>query len=207
VVKKAYLLLILVFIILGCKTLNINDDIKENFILFWKYDENLEFNDLHENKLETLRNNYNEYFRIPLSYFDLYYWDEQILVLPLIIVNENNYLEKMKELFLESDYGSIFYSIIINGKIVANGLNRTMPITAQMRAYDNTNYPRVLSKILNENLYLRFVTSFSLRSIIDMPNNDNEILFNMDIFNYFNKYSKIKYGRLEEIFPRIIKSN
>jgi hypothetical protein len=113
-----------------------------NEMIFWKYNELLNYEMLNSN-IDTVDTIFEKYIVIPLDDFEYYLWDEQIFCLQHDTYIK--YFEDFRNLFHESDYGSIFFSIIVGNKIVLNGLNRIMPQSAQMRAYDDTEIPRIFS--------------------------------------------------------------
>jgi hypothetical protein len=159
-------IIILFLGILLCSCNKINKSFSEenngyrNEMIFWKYNELLNYEMLNSN-IDTVDTIFEKYIVIPLDDFEYYLWDEQIFCLP-----HDTYIkhfEDFRDLFLESDYGSIFFSIIVKNKIVLNGLNRIMPQTAQMRAYDDTEIPCIFSVgHKEENIYFRLGYSPSM---------------------------------------------
>ena len=215
------LLFFILLIITNCN----NED--QGKILIWDYNENLIYEDLNNKSIEELLLNYN-YMEIPLNYFKYYYWDEQILFMDQIIFDENNYYDKLNNIKNKSDSGSLFYSAVINNKIVYNGLNRILPNWyAAMEPYDNTNYPRITMKKNINGIFFFFTfseysslggwsiwnlnTVNSINYSTDNPQinsrgdqlfvggikNDIQILFNKDMYNYYNKKNKIIRGRFD----------
>jgi hypothetical protein len=219
--RKILILLIFSFLILGCNKNSKNIKINQNEIIFWKYNESLTFEMLN-NELEEVQKYFESYIIIPLNIFDYYLWDEQIFCMEYGIYN-NEYKDKFFELFMASDKGSIFFSIIINNKIVFNGLNRIMPLTAKMQPYDGLEIPIITVKnsVDKKNVYFNLTYFYNpYHSIHDhypdkIPNytedelkhpeigklyvnriyGDLNLLFVQEIYEYFFHIDKIILGR------------
>ena len=118
-VKK--LLFVLVFCgacVVSCSTKDSNKDSK---IIFWKYNEEISFEELCLFQLEDAYRNLEIGLEIPLGNFNLYLWDEQILRMDSLVYNDyyrNALLSLGKN--SDDDDGSLYFSIIINDKIVFN---------------------------------------------------------------------------------------
>ena len=201
--KNIFITILFSFIILECNNESKNIELGRNEIVFWKYNESLTF-DMLKNELGEVRTYFEPYVIIPLNTFDYYFWDEQILCMKYTVF-ENNYENKFFGLYSESDYGSIFFSIIINNKIVFSGLNRIMFISAQMMPYDGLEIPIVINQISNDktNLYFRltYFTDFG-NSIHDyfpdkVPNYTEDELKHPEIGKI---YISRLYGNLDSLF-------
>jgi hypothetical protein len=139
--------------ILGCKN-NYQDK-----IVFWEYNKNLILEDLNTKLFKELVID-NKYKEIPLDYFKYYYWDEQILFMERKIFEENNYYLVFEKIQENSDRGSLFFSVVINNKIVCNGLNRILPNWyAKMEPYDDTDYQRITMAKNDSGVYFFFTFS------------------------------------------------
>ncbi|MCL2801912.1 MAG: hypothetical protein FWD28_09175 [Treponema sp.] len=204
--RKIVFIVIFSVCIIGCNKNTQNITFSQNEIIFWKYNESLTFDMLNKN-LEDVLKYFESYVIIPLDVFEYYFWDENILSMKYEIYE--NYRENIRELYMDSDKGSIFFSIIVNNKIVFNGLNRIMPIPAQMQAYDGLGIPFINSHISNnkKNVYFS-ITYFDFfhRSIYDYFNESNRInrlgvhmdldaLFVKEIYDYFYNNDKIINGK------------
>jgi hypothetical protein len=93
------------------------------------------------------------------------------------------YLIRFKDLFNASDKGSIFFTVIVNDVIVLNGLNRVMPISAQAQAYDNSDFPRILTVQKDDTVYFRFALDYSMNSIWNSPGKI-EVLFKFEMIGF-----------------------
>ncbi|MDR0322648.1 MAG: hypothetical protein LBI28_14230 [Treponema sp.] len=196
--KRIIILLIFSVFVFGCNK-NLKDiEISRNEIIFWRYNESLTFEMLNNN-FEEIQMVFEPYIIIPLNIFDYYLWDEQIFSMKYDIF-ENNYKNKFHELFNESDKGSIFFSIIVNNKVVFNGLNRIIPAGAERRAYDGLGIPIFDSQITEgkENVHfaISYVPSF-LRSIHDHKYYELDSLFVNELYEYFISIDKIIRGRFK----------
>jgi len=206
--RKIIVVIIFSIFIIICNKNSQNIKFSQNEIIFWKYNELLTF-DMLDNNLDNVQKYFESYVVFPLDIFDYYLWDENIFCMKYEIFND--YRNSFYELFKESDNGSIFFSIIIDNKIVFNGLNRIMPITAQMQAYDGLGIPFIDSHISNnmENIYFRITYFyFPYRSIHEYFAEGNIIyrlgvymdlnsLFIKELYDYFKDIDKIIYGKYD----------
>jgi hypothetical protein len=201
--NRIIILLIFSFFVFGCNKSSNEIEISRNEIIFWRYNELLSFEMLNNN-FKEIQIVFEPYIIIPLNIFDYYLWDEQIFSMKYDIF-KNNYENKFYELFDESDKGSIFFSIIVNNEVVFNGLNRVMPISAEMRAYDGLEIPVFISQITDGKENIHFAISYFTSiyySILDhypdkVPNYTEEEKERPEIEKlYVNRY----YGKLDALF-------
>ena len=169
----------------------------QNDIIFWKYHESVSFNDLNELNFDSLPDCFEIYARIPLIYFTDYFWDEQILRMPRSVFDENSYINDFEKIFFESNKSSIFFSIIINNKIVLNGVNRIMPTGAGEDIYGEHIYPKILLSMHDDSAFIRFVMVESFFSIWESNIDNISKLFNEELYNYFFMQNKIITGRID----------
>ena len=162
-----------------------------NAIIFWKYNENITFENLGNININELPYFYENYLLIPLNDFTNYYWDEQILSMPIGVFNEKKYRDNLRTLFLESNKDSIFFSIVIDNNIIMNGVNRTMPITAEKRHYDDDNYIKIIMKIKEDEVFFRFSNNYSTNSIWRNGIEDISIFFKEELYKYFFLQNKL----------------
>jgi hypothetical protein len=162
----------------------ITKNINENYLLVFKCDRNFKIKDLDKNTLDNLISDYGEYLKIPLYYFKTYYDDELLLSLPLATAKENNFLEDLEKLNFDRNYKFIFYVIVIDNKIISSGLNMIMTIV-------EIYYPEC------PDMFFKFSLDGIVQSRWDNAKVGSEILFNDDIFKYFDKYQKVKHGMFE----------
>jgi hypothetical protein len=220
--KKILIIISFSFFLFQCNKITNTNEFSRNEIIFWKYNESLTFEMLN-NELEEVQKYFESFIIIPLNIFDYYFWDEQILCMKYSIY-ENNYENEFYKLYSESDYGSIFFSIIINNKIVFNGLNRIMFMSAQMKPYDYMEIPIMTccSSMNKDNMYFRlgYLPGYDEWSIHDhfpdeIPNytedglkhpeigeiyisslhGNLDLLFKQEIYEYFLSVDKIICGR------------
>ena len=201
--KNCFVIILFFLILQSC----INSNTSENHfeIIFWKYNSELNF-EMLGNNLEEIEKHFEKYFSMTLDDFEYYLWDDQILCMKYDIY-ENKYKEKEMQLYKESDYGSIFFTLLIDNKVLIHGLNRMLPQTAQMQPYDETNNIRIFSWIQNkENVY--FIITYKRVLLIPAQifseteqYKDKEILYIKKMKNNLTN-KKIIYGKhnLEYLF-------
>ncbi|MDR1389858.1 MAG: hypothetical protein LBJ31_07765 [Treponema sp.] len=172
----------------------------ESYILFWDYNENRSFENLEQCTYENVFENFVVCTKIPFDNIQNYFWDGQ-----MFSVESSFYLEnlssKQHDLFEKSDGGSIFFSIVVNKKIVLNGLNRTSPISAQKRPYDDALLPSMVAYHHRDYVYFRLTYDFVkfTKPIRDIPKEYGDVskLFINEIWVYFNKKKKIVRGEFD----------
>jgi len=198
-INKKIILSLLIFY--GCCSMSLPADSK---IIFWKYNNDISFEKLSSFNLDDAYKSMEAVFGIPLDDFNLYFWDEQVLRMNISVYEDNNYSEYFTQIMRNTDLGSLFFSIIINNKIVLNGLNRVILMTAAIQPYDDSKYPR-FSPWARNNKYIYFRISYrptsSRISIWNIPETfgDINLLFVDAIYNFFESSGKIQRGRLNII--------
>jgi hypothetical protein len=186
----------------GCVMTSCAESHVDSKIIFWKYDKNISFEKLCSLNLDDAYAILDPGLEIPLNDFDVCFWDEQIFVMNNSVYTEKSYKDKFRQIEKESDRGSIFFSVIVGDELIFNGLNRVMLLTASMKPYDDSKYPRMSLWATNsECVFFRFSywPTLSRVSIWDAPEilGDVKSLFFDDIFDYFDAAGKIQHGRFD----------
>lgn len=173
----------------------------DNEIIFWDYNKDVSFERLEALDFRTALLCFDVAVSIPLEEIDTYLCDEQFFCMKRSIFEKKDYLKKFRDLYFKSDRGSIYFSVVINNKIVFSGLNRIMVSGARKNAYDDSKYPRIAMIFNNSfsNVYLRFTFTPNLLwvSIWDISESrgDAHTLANREIYVYFEAKRKILKGR------------
>lgn len=173
-------------------------------LIFWYYDERLSLEELQTTNIEELKDRYAGLI-IPLDEIENYYWDEQLLAMSHELFKEK-YDHCLKEIYSNSDRGTLFFSVLINNEIVLSGLNRITPIIpAQMMPCDDLKVPRI--RLLNfsllekrDKVYFQFTLKATIfESIWETPSYYGDIndLFISEIYGYFENEGKIIRGRAD----------
>jgi hypothetical protein len=170
----------------------------QNEIVFWKYSKDLNFDDLQTMGLNELPADYEVHIRIPLDDFAEYFWDEQILRMARNVFDKKTYLERLRTHFFESDGNNLFFSIVIDDKIIMNGIDRTMAVSAEKKSWDDGAYPKLSMSIQDDSVYFRFViVTSSFHSIWANDQGNISGLFNEDMYKYFLGQNKITRGKID----------
>jgi len=148
---------------------------EENEIIFWRY-----YASLGDRVIEILDGIDFDFLpsyiqasvKIPLSDFTGYFLDEQVLRMTRDNFNNKSYLEGLRTLLLESDGNSIFFSIIINNRIIMNGLNRTLSVTEEKRTLDGLISPQIKLSIKDDFVDFIFVNEYKVSSFLTHENNN-----------------------------------
>ena len=190
----------MMFMVIFC-VCSILPSFAESKIIFWKYNSEITFEKLSSFQLSDAYHNMEVAFEIPLDKFCLYFWDEQVLRMDSNIFVENNYSDKFMQINLNSDYGSIYFSVVVHDEIVQNGLNRVITLSARMMPYDNSLHPRITMWARNNDyVFFRFTYRPILvhLSIWDISEEfgDVRLLFINEIFHYFESLERIQRGKL-----------
>jgi hypothetical protein len=190
------LFLIYVFLWSNCMAI-----MADNEIVFWDYTKDVSFEELQTLDIRTALSRLDTVVSIPLERIDDYLCDEQVFCMKRSVFDERDYLNKLRDLYFRSDRGSLYFSVIVNNKIVFSGLNRIIISGARENIYDNSKYPRIAMIFNNSfsNVYLRFTFSPHLLwvSILDIPESrgNTNVLVNKEIYMYFKSRGKVHEGR------------
>jgi hypothetical protein len=169
-------------------------------IVFWNYDPQIKYEDfLLATSLAEMTKKVGIYVEISFDKFLRCYWDEQIFVMSEKNYNENGYAKRLN--CLRGD-GGVFFSFVIDGRIVLTGLNRIVNGMARTELYDDSDLPRfVYESEKDGEVYFRLsFSTVSYTSIWDQANRrklDVGVLFVDDVLNYFEKKGEIIRGRFD----------
>ena len=215
--KVPILSFIAISFILGCKTSNTGFSEIEKFsgIVLWDYTSGFEYKDLQKTRLVNMSKYIKIYEMMPFDDITKYYWDEQVFIMPsTFYYEERDYETKSLKLFLKGDGGSMFFSLVVDGAIVLNGLSRLLYTGAMAHPYDDSkNIPRLVKWEEGELVFLRFVFVNFLADTVwhdaERFNQNVEILFNDEVYRYFERSGKLIRGRFDffDIIDREVSVN
>jgi hypothetical protein len=191
-------------LLLTTLTINANDS-----IIFWEYSNDISIKNLEDLENVFLRDISDKFIislEIPLDEIKFYYWEEQLFCISEKKIEE--LWSNVNELYNKSKDGYLFFSIVIDSKVVISGLNRIMPITAEALPSDNMLIPKLtlLFTPIHQDAYFRLVYNMNLptSSIWDIDPVCGKVtdLFKKDLYAYFNLHGKLKRGKydIERLF-------
>lgn len=95
---------------------------KNNFIIFWDYNPELSVEYLNNTSIQECIKKYPNYIKFQFSEFD----DFDINSKTFILKSELDaiFREKIENQFNNSQEGKLYFSIVVDGRIILNGLNR-----------------------------------------------------------------------------------
>jgi hypothetical protein len=182
----------------GCMVVSARDK-----IIFWDYNKAVTFEMLQNLNLEEALSCLQVAVAINLDDIDVFFLDEQVFSMEKARFIANEYIDKLIQLQAKSDQGSIYFSFVINNKIVFNGLNRVMPLEATGHPLDFTNYPKMMMRYSTgaDHVFFRITVALELmwHSIWDVSQAeyDANTLTCIEINNYFSSQNKVRRGRYD----------
>lgn len=113
-------------------------------IIFWDYSENLSLQILEEDSLDKNLETFKTVLVIPLadvSFFSKHTQEFFLIDTSLRKIESQGIFTNLYE---KSDGGSLYFSIVIDGEIAMNGLNRMLPPPAARKPKDDLVVPRIV---------------------------------------------------------------
>lgn len=133
-------------------------------IIFWDNDDNLSINILNSESLENLLNTYSIHTILDFRLFSEYDREENSLYFypytkkiniskdEIVLNTEYNVAKSYMSIFDKISYGNNYFSIIVDGRIILNGLNRIGHYSPIPEEFDDIDIPKI---ILENNVRLR----------------------------------------------------
>ena len=167
--KKYFMILILISIMV-CMVYASNKN--NNFIIFWDYNPELSIAYLNNASVDECSKKYKDYIKINFSEFSHFNSGSKTLVFESEL--DTDLLSKFENQFDHSKDGALFFSIVINDKIILNGLNRISPqflLPSNYFVIDESDCPIMYSV---KKKYLRISNVFNFDENYD--NNDMDAM-------------------------------
>jgi hypothetical protein len=127
------------------------------------------------------------------KYIARYYWDEQLI--------EYEYYRIKEETGKYFPMSELFFSIVLNNKIILHGICRTMSERAIKIKYDDSNYPAIVSRRCSNpgNWILALKPRYyPIDSLFrDYDEEEQKRLLNQEVLKYFEAQGKIVRGKMD----------
>lgn len=196
------ILFIMMALIIGQNVFAEKANKKISEILFWSENKELTLKELETKSLKELLDKYDVHFVLDMALFKKYEKETNSLYFNYCNIKNNydeddieyynnpevNIFYSYRAIFEKIAFKNTFFSIVVDGKIVMNGINRIQPLSAVKMKYDDADIPKL---ILEDKDIVRLRICYDFISPYESYSKDQKIkekkLYIKELDYFFNK--------------------